>query len=185
MKIALVSTLSLFCVVPFASAQGVGPGHHFLANWDLDGDGQVTLAEATEKRGQIFAAFDSDTDGVLSDEEYALFDEMRATDQADAMREMAEAGMGMGNGPGPGNGTGTGNGQGNGNGNGNGKGKGIGNGMGPDFAMMEGGMLRQFNDVNGDGKVSRDEFIARVPDWFAMMDRTSDGVVTTDDFGRN
>lgn len=43
--------------------------------------------------------------------------------------------------------------------------------------------MRAFNDVDGDGRVSRDEFMARVPDWYAMMDRNADGTITTDDFG--
>ncbi len=45
------------------------------------------------------------------------------------------------------------------------------------------GMTLEFNDVNGDGNVSREEFLARTPDWFALLDRNGDGVVTPDDFG--
>lgn len=59
-----------------------------------------------------------------------------------------------------------------------GKGNGHGKGMGE-----EQGMQRAFNDTDGDGSVSRDEFMARVPGWFAMMDGNGDGSVTTDDFG--
>ena len=57
-----------------------------------------------------------------------------------------------------------------------------GNGKG---SMMreEGGMQLGFNDTDGDGAVSRDEFLARTPDWFAMMDRDADGKVTQQDFG--
>jgi Ca2+-binding EF-hand superfamily protein len=44
-------------------------------------------------------------------------------------------------------------------------------------------MQRAFNDTDGDGLVARAEFMARVPDWFAMMDSNGDGGVTTDDFG--
>ncbi len=47
----------------------------------------------------------------------------------------------------------------------------------------EGGMQLGFNDTDGDGAVSRDEFLARTPDWFAMMDRDADGKVTQQDFG--
>lgn len=46
------------------------------------------------------------------------------------------------------------------------------------------GMMRDFNDVNGDGEVSKDEFAAKSEDWFKMMDRNGDGVVSTDDFRR-
>jgi len=43
----------------------------------------------------------------------------------------------------------------------------------------------QFNDVNGDGQVSREEFMARTDDWYAMMDKNGDGTITADDFGRS
>ncbi len=45
-------------------------------------------------------------------------------------------------------------------------------------------MMRDFNDVNGDGMVSQEEFIARAEAWFKMMDRTGDGIVTAEDFSR-
>lgn len=40
------------------------------------------------------------------------------------------------------------------------------------------------NDADGDGAVTRAEFIAGTAAWLAEIDRTGDGVVTTDDFGR-
>jgi hypothetical protein len=121
-----------------------GPGSHFLSSWDLDGDGSVTLAEATERRGDVFTTFDADGDGSLTAAEYDAFDEARAA-------HMAEM---------PGNG-----------------GKGKGN-------PEEQGMMRGFSDANADGAVSREEFMAKVPDWFAMMDRNADGAVTKADFGQ-
>ena len=72
-----------------------------------------------------------------------------------------------------------GSGQGMGQGSGQGNGQGLGHGMGGE----EQGMGRVFNDVDGDDRVSREEFMARVPDWFAMMDRNGDGGITTSDFG--
>lgn len=63
-----------------------------------------------------------------------------------------------------------------------GKGHGMGHGMGHGNPE-EMGMMRAFNDADGDGTVTREEFLARVPDWFAKMDRNSDGEVTTEDFG--
>lgn len=74
-----------------ATAQQGNPGGHFVESWDLDGDGQVTLAEATERRGDVFLSFDADENGILSPEEHDLFDEARAND-------MAENGMGHGGG---------------------------------------------------------------------------------------
>lgn len=141
-------------------AQGAGMGSHFVTNWDLDGNGAVSLDEATERRGDIFTTFDADEDGKLSATEYDAFDAARAADQA----EMQKGGHGKGHGQGQGQGQGQGGGMGHGNGE-------------------EQGMMRAFNDADGDGLVSRDEFLAKVPDWFAMMDRNADGAVTTDDFG--
>jgi len=133
-----------------AYAQQGNPGGHFIENWDTNEDGQVTLIEATERRGDIFLTFDEDDDGFLSSSDYAMFDEARANDR-DSMKE---AGQGQGRGQGHGQG-------------------------------REGqGMTMDFNDVNGDGQVSRDEFMARTKDWYAQMDRNGDGTVTTADFGR-
>lgn len=151
-------------------------GTHFITNWDRNDDGIVTLAEATEKRGDIFTAFDADEDGKLSASEYDSFDEARAADQAGMQQAMG--GMGQGNGTGQGNGQG------------NGKGKDKGHGQGNGQGMMNGnpeeaGMMRGFNDTDGDGLISRDEFIAKTPDWFAKMDRNGDGNVTVEDFGMN
>lgn len=134
-----------------AMAQDMTPGGHFVANWDLNGDGTVTLEEATEKRGDVFTTFDADENGKLSTTEYDMFDEARANDQADMKAAM-------------------------------GKGKGMGNGHGKGMGE-EGGMMRAFNDTDADGFVSRDEFMAKTPDWIAMMDRNADGAVTADDFG--
>ena len=129
-----------------AYAQQGNPGGHFIENWDMNEDGQVTLAEATEKRGDIFTTFDENDDGVLSTDDYAMFDEARANDH----EAMADGGMGQGGGQ-----------------------------------DREGqGMSMEFNDVDGDGQVSRDEFMARTSDWFANMDRNGDGTITTADFGR-
>jgi len=128
-----------------AYAQQGQPGAHFLENWDLDGDGQVTLAEAQEKRGDLFYMFDSDENGLLSDKEYDLFDETRRADMNENAGGHKKGAM-----------------------------------RGVDKAMM-----RQFNDVDGDGLVSEDEFVTRAQDWFTKMDRNADGVVTTADFGRN
>lgn len=63
-----------------AIAQQGKPGAHFLENWDLNEDGQVTVAEATEKRGDVFYMFDQDENGALDAAEYDLFDETRKAD---------------------------------------------------------------------------------------------------------
>lgn len=50
--------------------------------------------------------------------------------------------------------------------------------------MASQGMTLQNNDIDHDGKVSRDEFLGGAKAWMAMLDRDTDGVVTTADFGR-
>ncbi|MDQ7079540.1 MAG: EF-hand domain-containing protein [Paracoccaceae bacterium] len=130
-------------IFPVAVWAGEAPGSHFIENWDLDGNGAVTLAELTERRSDIFASFDQNDDGRLSAEEYVAFDEARASDVAE---------------------------------NGDKKGKGE--------KRMQKGMQMDFNDVNGDGYVSRQEFLDRTAAWLKIIDRNGDGQVTAADFGK-
>jgi len=125
-------------------ADGQTPGAFFIETWDLDGDGAVSLAEITTRRGDVFMAFDADENGRLDAQEYVYFDEARAND----MQRSGE--------------------------------------HGPQNAMRHAseGMTRAFNDTDGDGEVSREEFLAHGPDWFAILDRNGDGGVTSADFGR-
>ena len=129
MKITLAA-LSLSIIATSAFAAGEGPGSHFVENWDLNEDGKVTLAEATERRDDVFVTFDADDDGRIDAGEYKMFDEARAADM--------EGQNGHGNGP---------------------------------MKTAEAGMHLAYNDVDDDGVVSREEFLARAPDWFAEMDR--------------
>lgn len=48
---------------------------------------------------------------------------------------------------------------------------------------MQQGLTLAFNDTNGDGAVSRDEFIANSSAWLAQADRDGDGVISAADFG--
>lgn len=50
--------------------------------------------------------------------------------------------------------------------------------------IVNDGLTLPFNDTNGDGTVSRDEFLGRSGDWFEMIDRSGDGVVDSADFTR-
>jgi Ca2+-binding EF-hand superfamily protein len=81
--ILLTTTLTLAASISFA---GEKPGQHFIENWDLDGDGKVTLEEAAERRGDIFASFDADEDGYLASAEYDTFDEARKNDMKDNVK---------------------------------------------------------------------------------------------------
>ncbi len=86
--------LVLECSVALA---GPGPGAHFIENWDLDGNGQVTVEEARERRSDVFASFDANEDDFLDAEEYELFDEARALDQAENEPQGNGRGQGRGN----------------------------------------------------------------------------------------
>ena len=48
---------------------------------------------------------------------------------------------------------------------------------------MQIGMTFAFNDVNGDGAVSRKEFLSRTMNWLSVIDRNGSGDVTSEDFG--
>lgn len=144
---ALAALFALTTLTLPAMADAMKPGQHFVENWDFSGDGKVSLDEATERRGDIFATFDADEDGVLSGEEYDLFDEARANDmETEAAENGGKAGGGMGG--------------------------------------YNRSMDRSVSDLNGDGSVSREEFVGGSASWFAMRDRDQDGFITFKDFGR-
>ena len=76
----LTVLLTCAALMPIAAFAQDTPGSHFVENWDLDGNLSVSSEEITERRGDIFVMFDQDEDGMLSAEEYVLFDETRAAD---------------------------------------------------------------------------------------------------------
>lgn len=81
MKTLIVST-TLAALLATSVYAGGTPGAGFLQSWDGDDqNGEVTLAEVTEKRENIFLTFDEDGDGVITAAEYVAFDEARAADQ--------------------------------------------------------------------------------------------------------
>lgn len=141
MKIQMLAA-ALVVASSTAFAENHQPGAHFIENWDLDGDGAVSLEDITTRRGDVFFTFDADENGALDAEEYVLFDEARANDME------------------------------NNAGNGNG------------MRRASEGMTLSFNDTDGNGEVSHEEFLAHSSDWLAMLDRNGDGSVTTADFGR-
>lgn len=143
MKRSIILPLTLAAVValPVCAQQPV-PGAHFIENWDMNADGQVTMEEARQKRAEIFVMFDQDENGALDAGEYDLFDETRETD----IKEN------------------------------------IGENTGP-MAVFSRAMGRDFNDVDQDGQVTRDEFLSQASAWFELMDRDKDQLITTADFG--
>ena len=143
--IATTALTALLATTAFASGNGGGnPGAGFLDEWDMSGDGQVTVEDVASRRSDIFVSFDADDNGVLDAEEYAFFDEARATSH-------------------------------------DGEEKG---GHGGDRKAAV-GMTLEFNDVDGDGSVTLEEFIGQSAAWLALVDRNGDGIVMANDFGPN
>lgn len=54
----LTLAMMLLAVPALGLAQADAPAAHFMEQWDADADGQVTLAEAQTKRGEVFYMFD-------------------------------------------------------------------------------------------------------------------------------
>jgi Ca2+-binding EF-hand superfamily protein len=48
--------------------------------------------------------------------------------------------------------------------------------------VEDGEVAMDFDDPDGDGRVSMVEFVDRAGDWMALMDRDGDGVITAADF---
>lgn len=160
---------TLPAVAQQASDPAVVPGQAFLAQWDLDGDGQVTLAEARSHRADIFVMFDSDGDGGFSAEELAGIDDFKQAQLEAGMGPGHQRPEGMTARPGMGRGMG--------------QGQGMGQGMaGQGFFAPAADQMRAL-DVDGDGRVTQAEFVAGTERWFARRERTGDGVVTLADFG--
>ena len=171
---AVVLAMSATPVLAQDSQEAFVPGEEFLLQWDLDEDGQVTLAEAREKRGDIFTMFDQDENGAYSADEIALIDEHKEMERDAGKGPGQNRPEGRGQGPGKGMGTGK-----------ERPGNAMGRGQGADRAIrdMPTAQGLAMLDGNGDGTITRAEFVAGTDQWFAMRDRTGDGVITAADFG--
>lgn len=66
MKLSITATA--FVLTASAALAQTTPGDQFMQAWDLNGDGTATLAELQEMRGNVFASFDENDDGVLDAE---------------------------------------------------------------------------------------------------------------------
>ncbi len=159
MRCISIPLLALAVGLAASGAAAQGMGRHFFDNWDLNEDGKVTLDEIVEKRSDVFSTFDSDDDGVLTAEEFDMLDEARATHQEMMAEERAERRK-------------------------NAPGHGAKQGGGHGKRLGDEAMNRKLLDADGDGKVSREEFIDISLDWLTGLDKTGDGVVTPADFAR-
>ncbi len=221
LKTAMASVAVAAMLATTAQAQ-MPNRDHFMTSWDENGDGKVTLQEATNRREALFASFDANENGKFDADELAAMDDMR-----DAMRAEGEGmgpggsmGQGMrqghgmrqgwgqqghgwgqqqgqqqgqgwgqqghgwgqqGHGWGQRQGWGQQQGQGmhQGQGQQQGMAQGAGNGMGQG-AGGQGG--RRMMDGDGDGVITKAEFVGSVETWFARRDRNGDGVIDANDF---
>lgn len=96
-----VSILAIVLAGP-AFAQGAGSPLHFMEQWDADGDGAVTLAEAQAKRGEVFYMFDQTEDKNLDGAEWALVAEHMAVEMDAKAGGSHGQGQGLRQGKGPG-----------------------------------------------------------------------------------
>lgn len=185
-----MTRFATFCTLTALAAFGTGiaqaqdlpvPGAQFMLQWDLDGDGKVTPAEAREQRQNIFYMFDQDSDGRFSKEEFAGIDEHKALEREAGKGPGSQRPAAPGQGFGPGKGMGQGMGAGQGKGMGQGMGQGMGGGLtGFDMPAEEG--MRLF-DADRDGTITEAEFVDGSDLWFAQRDRNGDGVLNEEDFG--
>ncbi len=149
------------------------PGVEFMLSWDMDGDGQVTVAEATERRESIFYMFDLDGNGLYSADELVGIDEHKALE--------AEAGKGPGM---EGNQAAMGHVQGQGAGQNAGQTVGMSTGPKGSATTLTGSAAEILMfDADGNGIIALEEFLAGSGAWLIQRDVNGDGVVTMADFG--
>ncbi|MEZ5732085.1 MAG: hypothetical protein R3D97_07140 [Paracoccaceae bacterium] len=148
MKSIMGVALAAAMLAGAADAQQGIPGAHFIEQWDLDGNGEVTLDEAREKRGEVFVMFDQSEDGTFQPDEWAMIAEHLVAEEA---AQGQGGGQGMGKGPG---------------------------------RFVRAAMGPPFNDLDGNGAVTKDEFVGATDTLFGQIDRNGDGVLTAADFGR-
>lgn len=152
--IALVLVASMLGAVP-ATARQSAP---FVGQWDLDGDARVTRDEILTRRADIFAMFDENEDGVLAGAELDLMRETSAGQQdamADTRAEYRAANQAMMQGAQRGA-----------------RSRGM-RGMGHDDVAMA--------DANGDGQITRSEFLALADKMMSIQDSNGDGVIDSQD----
>lgn len=144
-----------------AHAQGNGQrGANFIASWDKSQTGYVSLEDVQTRRGDLFDMFDQDGNGYLEAAELAQMSETvaaqgqtRTERQAENRSERPQEGR-------------------------RGQSQ-IANAAGE---IIHAAMTVEFNDVDGDGRISHAEFLAASERLFSELDRNGDGRIDLNDF---
>jgi len=142
-------------------AQGNGQrGANFITSWDMSQTGYILLEDMQTRRGDLFDMFDHDGNGYLEADELAQMaetvtaqGELRLERQAENRAERQGEGR-----------------------------RGQGQNANPSGAIIHAAMSVEFNDANGDGRISREEFLTATARLFATLDRNGDGRIDLSDF---
>lgn len=81
-----------------AAAQKESCAEFIMTRWDTDADGRVTVQEVSERRRDLFIAFDENEDGLLDAAEYTPFNEGQESGTSIIERSSGQANGGKRNG---------------------------------------------------------------------------------------
>lgn len=161
MKTTLITASALALMLATgAYAQGNGQrGANFIESWDMSQTGTVSVEDMQTRRGDLFDMFDHDGNGYLEADELAQMaetvtaqGELRLERQAENRAERQVEGR-----------------------------RGQGQNANPTGAIIHAAMSVEFNDADGDGRFSREEFLTATERLFATLDRNGDGRIDLSD----